>query len=142
MQSTSDFILALTAATAQVSAGNRSLREDGIADVGLGHPQMRRMLGELGQRLVEGGAIPGADDIYWLELNELDESARQLEKGERLESFATQIKQRKAKWEAMRHITPPTTLPKVGWLSKFYADNEQTGDKIKGFAASADTIYP
>lgn len=142
MQSTSDFILALTDATAQVGAGNRSLREDGIADVGLGHPQMRRMLGELGRRLVEGGAIPGADDIYWLELNELDESARQLEKGERLESFATQIKQCKAKWEAMRHITPPTTLPKVGWLSKFYADNEQTGDKIKGFAASADTIYP
>ena len=116
------------------------LREDSIADVGLGHPQMRQMLGELGQRLVEGGAIPGADDIYWLELKELDELARRLETGERLESFATQIKQRKAKWEAMRHITPPTTLPKVGWLSKFYADNEQTGDKIKGFAASAGKV--
>ena len=27
------------------------LRENSIADLGLGHPQIRRMLGELGQRL-------------------------------------------------------------------------------------------
>jgi len=116
------------------------LREDSIADVGLGHPQMRRMLGELGRRFVEGDAIPCADDIYWLELKELEELVTRLEKDERLERFATQIKQRKVKWEAMRHITPPNTLPKVGWLSKFYANNEQTGDKIKGFAASAGKV--
>ena len=35
---------------------------------------------------------------------------------------------------------PPNTLPQKTWLSKFYADNEQSNDKIKGFAASAGRI--
>jgi phosphohistidine swiveling domain-containing protein len=116
------------------------LREDSIADLGLGHPQMRRMLGELGQRLAADGAIANAEDVYWLEAQELDELAKRLEESEALESFVTPIERRKAKWQAMRHIIPPTTLPKVSWLSKFYADNEQTGNKIKGFGASAGKV--
>ena len=80
------------------------------------------------------------DNEMLLEARELDEAAILLEKGEALKNFAAEVERRKAKWEAMRHITPPTTLPKVGWLSKFYADNEQTGDKIKGFAASAGKV--
>jgi len=113
------------------------LRENSIADLGLGHPQIRRLLGEFGRRLVEGGALTRADEIYWLEAQELDELARQLENGEKLESFSTQVEKRKAKWQSMRHVTPPNTLPMVGWMSKFYADNEQTGNVIKGFGASA-----
>jgi phosphohistidine swiveling domain-containing protein len=113
------------------------LREDSIADMGLGHPQIRQMLGELGQRLAEGGAIPSADDIYWLEAQELDELAKRLENGEVLESFTAQIEKRKTKWQAMRHIIPPNTLPQKTWMSKFFANNEQGGNIIKGFGASA-----
>jgi pyruvate,water dikinase len=98
------------------------------------------MLGELGQRLAADGAIANAEDVYWLEAQELDELAGRLEESEALESFVTPIERRKAKWQAMRHIIPPTTLPKVSWLSKFYADNEQTGNKIKGFGASAGKV--
>ena len=116
------------------------LREDSIADVGLGHPQIRSMLRELGKRLASKGAIACADDIYWLEAQELDAMMDPLENGEALKNFAVDVKSRKAKWQAMRHIIPPTTLPKVNWLSKFYADNEQTGNKIKGFAASAGKV--
>ena len=116
------------------------LRENSIADMGLGHPQIRRMLSELGKRLLIGGAINCADDIYWLEENELDLSAALLEKGEALKSFFADVEKRKAKWEAMRHITPPTTLPKVSWMSKFFADNEQKGNTIKGFGASAGKV--
>jgi rifampicin phosphotransferase len=116
------------------------LREDSIADMGLGHPQIRRMLGELGRRLATSGAIPNADEIYWLEAQEVDAFAVSLEKGEALKNFSAEVTRRKAKWEAMRHIVPPNTLPQKTWLSKFYADNEQTSDKIKGFAASAGRI--
>ena len=116
------------------------LREDSIADLGLGHPQIRRMLGELGKRLRAGGAIECADDVYWLEADEVDVSAVLLERGDALKNFSQEVISRKAKWEAMRHVSPPTTLPKVNWMSKFFPSNEQTGDTIKGFAASAGKV--
>jgi phosphoenolpyruvate synthase/pyruvate phosphate dikinase len=116
------------------------LREDSIADLGLGHPQIRRMLNEFGRRLASNGAIVCADDIYWLEESELVELANLLENGLRLTSLDDRIAARKAKWQAMRHVIPPNTLPQKTLLSKFYADNEQTGDKLKGFAASAGKV--
>ena len=116
------------------------LREDSIADLGLGHPQIRRMLGELGKRLAAGGAIACADDIYWLEAQELDTLAALLEKGETLKDHFADVERRKAKWEAMRHIIPPTTLPKVSWMSRFFPSNEGAGNTIKGFAASTGKV--
>lgn len=116
------------------------LREDSIADLGLGHPQIRRMLGELGKRLMAGGAIEGADDVYWLEAQEVDEMAIALEKGEALKTFSEDVASRKAKWEKMRHVSPPTTLPKINWMAKFFPSNEATGDTIKGFGASAGKV--
>ena len=41
------------------------IREDALADVGLAWPQLRRMLAELGHRLVAAGVIDRADDVYW-----------------------------------------------------------------------------
>lgn len=116
------------------------LRENSIADLGLGHPQIRRLLGEFGKRLAAGGAITSADDIYWLEVQELEAQAALLEKGEVLQDFSVQVESRKVKWQAMRRITPPNTLPEKTWISKFYADNKQTGNVIKGFGASAGQV--
>lgn len=116
------------------------LREDSIADLGLGHPQIRRMLGELGKRLMASGTIERADDVYWLEAQEVDEMAIGLEKGETLQNFSEAVASRKAKWERMRHISPPTTLPKVRWMAKFFPSTESTGNTIKGFGASAGRV--
>jgi pyruvate,water dikinase len=116
------------------------LREDSIADMGLGHPQIRRMLGELGKRLAAGGAIACAEDVYWLEAQEADTLAILLEQGEPLKNFNADIENRKAKWEAMRHIIPPTTLPKVSWMTRFFPSNEGAGNTIKGFAASTGKV--
>jgi pyruvate,water dikinase len=116
------------------------LREDSIADLGLGHPQIRRMLGEFGKRLVSGGAIACADDVYWLEADEVDALAISLEHGKTLKNFTADVENRKVKWEAMRHIIPPNTLPQKTWMSKFYADNEQSGATIKGLGASAGKV--
>ena len=47
------------------------LREDALADVGLAWPQLRRMLHELGSRLVAAGAIERPDDVFWLHRAEI-----------------------------------------------------------------------
>ncbi len=116
------------------------LREDSIADLGLGYPQIRHMLGEFGRRLSNAGAIMCVDDIYWLELAELQVLATRLEKGETLQSFAMEVDGRKAKWRAMRAVTPPATLPKVSWMKAFFPSGEGSGPTLKGFAASAGRV--
>jgi pyruvate,water dikinase len=116
------------------------LREDSIADLGLGHPQIRRMLGELGKRLSAGGAIACAEDVYWLEAQEVGAMAAHLERGEPMKNFSAAVESRKAKWEAMRHIIPPTTLPKISWMMRFFPSSEGGGNTIKGFAASTGKV--
>jgi pyruvate,water dikinase len=116
------------------------LRENSIADVGLGHPQIRRMLGEFGRRLTAGEALACAEDVYWLEAHEADELASLLERGETLNNYTVTVQNRKTKWQAMRHIIPPNTLPAKTWMSKFYANNEQASDTIKGLGASAGRV--
>jgi phosphoenolpyruvate synthase/pyruvate phosphate dikinase len=113
------------------------LRENSIAEMGLGYPQLRRLLSELGWRLEHRGAIACRADIYWLELLEVQSLAAKLDHGETLESYAEAIKQRKEKWQAMRRVSPPSTLPKKSWMRAFFPDNEGVGPIIKGFGASA-----
>jgi rifampicin phosphotransferase len=116
------------------------LREDSIADMGLGHPRIRRMLGELGKRLTASGAVVCEEDVYWLEAQEVDALAAHMERGETIQNYAAEVGKRKARWEAMRHIIPPTTLPKAGWMNRFFPSNEGAGTTIKGFAASTGKV--
>ena len=44
------------------------LREDALADVGLGWPVLRRMLREVGRRMVAAGAIAERDDVFLAEV--------------------------------------------------------------------------
>ncbi|UUL76175.1 hypothetical protein NG819_19950 [Pseudarthrobacter sp. Fe7] len=46
------------------------LREDALADVGLAWPLLRRMLLELGRRLVASSVIAAPDDVFWLRFSE------------------------------------------------------------------------
>ena len=116
------------------------MREDSIADMGLGHPQIRRMLGELGRRFTAAGAIEGAEDVYWLEAQEADTLGNLVETGEPVNNYADEVEKRKEKWQAMRRIAPPNTLPQKTWMAKFYADNSQSGDTLKGLGASAGRV--
>jgi rifampicin phosphotransferase len=116
------------------------LREDGIAELGLGHPQIRRLLAELGRRLAAGAAIASGQDVYWLEDQELDTLAELLDKGEPLPHLGDEVKLRKANWQAMRRLTPPNTLPENSIMARFYPSEGQAGDTLKGFGASAGKI--
>ena len=57
------------------------LREDALADVGLGWPVLRRMLAEIGGRLQSAGALDSAGDIYWLRAGEVRALAGALDAG-------------------------------------------------------------
>jgi pyruvate,water dikinase len=123
------------------------LREDGIADIGLGYPLLRRMLRELGRRFAQAGAIVQADDVFWLRENEVREAASALDQGALLSDMTGRIQERKAAWRANRRVTPPPQLPPskkfMGmstdiWLAA--STEDQVGEAIKGVAASPGRV--
>src|SRR5437764_8285404 len=90
------------------------LREDGLADVGLGWPGLRRMLREIGQRLVTHKAITIPDDVFWLTQDELLEAVIALDGGRPPENYHTSVSERRTTWEGERMLTPPMALPLKG----------------------------
>lgn len=122
------------------------LREDGLADVGLGWPVVRRMLRELGRRLVAAGTLDEPDDVFWLELDELRAAVAQ--RGSTAD-LRTRVAERRAEWERMRRRTPPVALPPkegarlfgVDWSAVLPARaGEETGDTISGIGASPGRV--
>src|SRR6185437_10483777 len=87
------------------------LREDALADVGLGWPLLRRLLAELGRRLTTATAIERADDVYWLTADELRQAATALDAGDALQPAGALVAERRARWAAQRRVAPPTSLP-------------------------------
>jgi len=123
------------------------LREEGLADLGLGYPQLRRMLLELGRRLVQAGAIEQPDDVFWLYQDEAEQAADALDKDESINSMAGAVKQRKAVWRGEKRVTPPPVLPpKSKWmgidLAKFgpARGGDQAGDTIRGAGTSPGRV--
>src|SRR5215208_2573222 len=126
--------------------GVAPVREDALADVGLAWPIIRRMLLELGRRLKEAGAVEKPADVFWLRRDEVEKMAASLDATEtQLASLADAVEQRKMLWRGQRRVTPPQLLPKGSWVEVFRrwmpaVSEEQTGDTIKGIAASAGQV--
>jgi pyruvate,water dikinase len=123
------------------------VREDSIFDIGLGYPVLRQMLHELGRRFAEAGIIAAAEDVHWLEWNEAQQGATALDHGQTPERQHERIEQRKAIWQAEKRATPPQQLPAKGRVMGVKTDafmpvsaEEQTGDAIKGVAASPGQV--
>ena len=123
------------------------LREDGIAEIGLGYPVLRQMLRELGRRFAERGAIQQADDIFWLEAAEVEALVAALERGKIVEDMAESVRERKAAWKARKRVTPPPQLPAgkkyMGFdVESMLAGGEGSGEgnTIKGAATSAGRV--
>lgn len=87
------------------------LREDGLADLGLGYPLLRGRLLELGRRLTLGGAMKADEDIFWLVADEVQRAAAALDGEEPVNDHVDTICQRKAVWRAQKRVTPPIALP-------------------------------
>jgi pyruvate,water dikinase len=125
------------------------LREDALADVGLGWPVLRRMLREIGRRLTEAGVIDIPDDVFWLTLDELQDAATALDAGRSPTDNRALIAKRHKTWESQRALTPPVVLPlKSGarfWGIDFSSmmparASQAAGNVIKGVGASPGRI--
>lgn len=115
-------------------------REDCIADLGLGYPQLRKLLTALGQRLADCGVIVNAEDVYWLEAQELERFAASLEKGAPLVAYVETVADRRAYWRRVRGITPPMALPENSWMGRLLAHDNPQGSILKGYPASAGVV--
>ena len=117
-----------------------AIREDSIFDMGMGHPIIRRMFAELGNRFVAGGAIETADDIYWLEEQEVEELVVALEQSQPLPDFSGHVPTHKAEWRAALQIVPPVMLPEKSFWQRFLgggAPEEKDGKlTLKGLGTS------
>lgn len=122
--------------------GTGPVREDCLADLGKAHPLVRRMLGEVGRRLAEGGAIAGAEEVYWLEEQEAASVCAQLDQGQRLTDLRGTVDRRKADWKAQVKLTPPAMLPeRTAWTKIMpWHQTDQGGNILKGYGASTGRI--
>jgi pyruvate,water dikinase len=123
------------------------VRENALADIGLGYPLLRRMLCELGQSFTHAGVIQQPQDIFWLEMDQVSRTITAMEHGEVLDDFSRSVAERQATHEALRRVVPPPTLPpKKKYMgidmSTFTpaAAESQTGDVLKGIPASPGRV--
>jgi phosphohistidine swiveling domain-containing protein len=123
------------------------VREDALAEIGLGYPLLRRMLYLLGEHFVEAGALQEAGDIFWMEKKDVEKAVAALESGLTPENMLSLIEQRKAFWQKAEQTAPPPILPPrkrymgidtTGWLAQ--SDDSQTGDTLKGVPTSPGKV--
>jgi pyruvate,water dikinase len=117
------------------------LREDGLADVGLSYPLIRRMLRELGRRFTVAGLVAEPDDVFWLRQEEVEQASGKLDRGEPLPSRVDAVPERKASWRAARRATPPRMLPQIKLFGRdlLALKSGPGGESLKGVAASPGT---
>lgn len=117
-------------------------REDSLADLGKANPLVRRLLGELGQRLAAGSAIALVEDIYWLEENEVVSLCSKLEQDEALTDLRAVVSERKTIWQKQLKLTPPAMLPeKSSWARMMpWNRTDQGGNTLTGAGASAGRV--
>lgn len=125
------------------------LREDALADVGLGWPVLRRMLREAGRRLVDAGALAAPEDIFWLNADEAEAAARALDAKQTAPDYRHVVVSRCELSERERAVTPPMALPIKGGARFLGIDfsrmmpartDQMAGDIIKGQAGSPGCV--
>jgi len=123
------------------------LRENGIAEIGLGYPVLRSLLRELGRRFVTAGAIAEDDDVFWMEMAEVVAGVADLARDVALSGPHGAIESRKSEWRHRRNLTPPPMLPPKSKymgidVSSFSAEsgNVEGSTVTKGVGASPGRV--
>ncbi|SKB35751.1 phosphoenolpyruvate synthase [Arthrobacter sp. 49Tsu3.1M3] len=133
------------------------IREDALADVGLAWPLLRRMLFELGRRLVGSAVIAEPADVFWLRLRELRSAvefglagsgtpAAVAITGADRPVRAGAVEERKMLWRGQAKAAAPQLLPESRWMERAFGSmmpagpQDQLGDVIKGVGASAGRV--
>lgn len=126
-----------------------SAREELVFDLQRGWPLFREILTELGGRLVAAEALGSAEEIYFIERDELWDAFDAQQAGAGLGERA---RQRRAQWLERWELTAPTHIPPQedpAWRKamKFPVDLRQLNDQkerrkhmVRGTAASAGQV--
>jgi len=138
------------------------IREDALADVGLAWPLLRRLLLELGQRLVHSGVIAASGDVFWLRYQELLSSVEfglaesgagdagapgaAAITGASRPVRAAAVEERRMLWRGQAKASAPQMLPERRWMDRAFGSmmpagsQHQSGDAIKGVGASPGRV--
>ncbi|MET4134837.1 PEP/pyruvate-binding domain-containing protein [Pseudarthrobacter sp. PvP090] len=133
------------------------IREDALADVGLAWPLLRRMLFELGRRLVGAGVIAEPADVFWLRHRELRSAvefgltspgatAAVAITGAKQPVRAGAVEERKMLWRGQARAAAPQLLPESRWMERAFGSmmpagpQDQPSDIIKGTGASSGRV--
>jgi len=120
------------------------VREDSIFDMGMAHPLIRRILGELGRRGARSGAIVAPEDVYWLEESEVEAMAAALDGDGEAPELGDGVEKRKAEWQAALRASPPVMVPQRSrWLKLLGGGEaeEQDGKLVlKGLGTSGGQV--
>jgi len=125
------------------------LREDALADVGLGWPVLRRILREAGRRMVAAGGIAECDEVFWLKWEEVEAAAGLLDAGQAAEDYRRAMAERRETWRREHGVTPPVVLPVKGGARFFGLDlsrwmparsSQAASSTIRGIGASPGRV--
>lgn len=124
-----------------------AVRENALADIGLGYPLLRQMLAELGRCFAQAGGIAQSEDIFWLEAEQVSQAVAALERGEPVANMVADVARRKARHAALKGATPPPTLPpRKRYMGVNMAEftpaaaESQIGASLRGIGASAGRV--
>ncbi len=115
-------------------------RENAIANIGLPYPQIRRVLHELGRRIASGGAITLAEDIYWLEADELGELVGCMDENKTLRNLDAEVEARKRFMNRACKAEPPVVLPENHLMAKMYSPKKPEKHLLRGKGTSAGQV--
>lgn len=124
-------------------------REDALFYLGAAWPLLRRFALELGQRLVEAGSLDTADDVFFLESEELEKAVAARAAGEARPDLARLARDRRALREEQRRLHPPAAVPPTAGLRWGPIDlsgretqrrNVADATTLQGFAVSPGRI--
>ena len=133
--------------TLKMGQAMAQVRENAIADIGLGYPVLRALLRELGRRFVQAGVMGRAEDVFWLRADEVAGVVAALARGDSPVNLAESVAQRKVKHAALKNVTPPPMLPPrkkyMGIDMESFtpaAEGSHSNGMLKGIAASAGKV--
>jgi pyruvate,water dikinase len=124
-------------------------REQALFYMGAGWPTLRRLVLELGRRLVESGSLFAAEDVFFLETSEIRTAISARDSGQAKPKLANLAHERRELREARKRLHPPPVVPpayKVRFgpfdMSAFETQrrNEPEGTTLRGFAVSPGQV--
>ncbi len=140
------FVLRRLARWAQ---GLAPYREDALFYLGAAWPQLRRFALELGRRLAQAGSVGTADDVFFLESEELATAIAARAAGEARPDLVRLARDRRALREAQRRLHPPAAVPPTARMQFGRLDlseretqrrNSADATTLRGFAVSPGRV--